>query len=125
MVYYIRLYLSLTRSSNIHLSGKVRKPIYCSPYLVQFKDTKYYETKMKVKIKPKNYLRYPYMDTFGRYDERSGTLYNDTNKSLGGHILRRTDGSILILFYTYRSVFLICQIFLKRKRQFLTSSFFS
>ena len=60
---------------------------------IQFKDRKYDNTKMTVKIKPKNYLRYPYMDTFARYDERSGTLYNDDNKSFGGHILRSTNGS--------------------------------
>lgn len=66
---------------------------YRYPDIVRFKDRKYDGTKMKVKIKPKNYLRYPYMDTFARYDERSGTLYNDDNKSLGGHILRNTDGS--------------------------------
>lgn len=60
---------------------------------IQFKDRKYDNIKMTVKIKPKNYLRYPYMDTFARYDERSGTLYNDDNKSFGGHILRSTNGS--------------------------------
>lgn len=66
---------------------------YSDTDIVQLKDIKYDGIKMTVKIKPKNYLQYPYMDTFGRYDERSGTLYNDTNKSLGGHILRRIDGS--------------------------------
>lgn len=66
---------------------------YSDTDIVQLKDIRYYDTKMTVKIEPKNYLQYPYMDTFARYDEHSGTLYNDTNKSLGGHILRKTDGS--------------------------------
>ena len=60
---------------------------------VQFKGKSYTDTKMTVKIKPKNYVTYPYMDTFPRYDERTGTLYNDSKKKLGGHILRSTSGS--------------------------------
>jgi hypothetical protein len=51
------------------------------------------DIKMTVKIEPINYGNYPYMDTFQRYDEGRGILYNDNIKKLGGHILTSTQGS--------------------------------
>jgi hypothetical protein len=51
--------------------------------------------KMIVKVNAKEYNKYPYLDTFRRYDKNEGILYNDNNKDneyAGMYILDRTDG---------------------------------
>jgi hypothetical protein len=52
----------------------------------------YNDVKMTVKIKSKEYDKYPYLDTFMRYEVRKGILHNDDNRSLGGRILKSTGG---------------------------------
>jgi len=50
---------------------------------------------MTVKVKDKDYNRYPYMDTFRRYDVSNGILYNDDNQDQeyeGQYILEDTGG---------------------------------
>jgi hypothetical protein len=50
---------------------------------------------MTVKVEPGNYRRYPYLDTFRRYDPDSGILYNDDEESSeysGNYLLHYTDG---------------------------------
>ena len=49
---------------------------------------------MSVKVKPKDYDEYPYMDTFKRYDQKTGMLFNDEDKdgNEGQYILEDTDG---------------------------------
>lgn len=63
--------------------------------VIVFKDKNYSNVEMTVKVKPKNYIKYPYMDTFSRYNERKGLLYNDDDKSLGGHILQDLHGGYI------------------------------
>lgn len=51
--------------------------------------------KMTVKVKDKDYNKYPYMDTFRRYDISDGILYNDDdqdNDYEGQYILEDTGG---------------------------------
>jgi hypothetical protein len=47
-----------------------------------------------VKIEKKNYDEYPYMDTFKRFDPKTGELFNDTEKdgNEGQYLLEDTDG---------------------------------
>jgi hypothetical protein len=52
----------------------------------------YNDVKMTVNIKSKEYDKYPYLDTFMRYEVRKGILHNDDNRSLGGRILKSTVG---------------------------------
>lgn len=50
---------------------------------------------MSVQVKDKDYNRYPYMDTFRRYDVSNGVLYNDDNQDRdyeGQYILEDTGG---------------------------------
>lgn len=49
---------------------------------------------MVVKIKVKDYVNYPYMDTFRRFDPERGKLFNDTERDghEGQRILDDTDG---------------------------------
>jgi len=49
---------------------------------------------MSVKVKPKDYDEYPYMDTFKRYDQKTGLLFNDEVKdgNEGQYILEDTGG---------------------------------
>ena len=50
---------------------------------------------MTVKVKDKDYNRYPYMDTFRRYDVSNGILYNDDDQDReneGQYILEDTGG---------------------------------
>ena len=49
---------------------------------------------MSVKVKPKDYGEYPYMDTFKRYDWKTGMLFNDEDKdgNEGQYILEDTGG---------------------------------
>jgi hypothetical protein len=53
------------------------------------------DVKMSVKIKKLKYEKYPYMDTFSRYDYVTGLLWNDAdkNKKTRGHVLQSTGGS--------------------------------
>lgn len=62
-------------------------------YGIVYKDVTYDNVNMTVKVKPGNYGNYPYMDTFSRYYDKKGILYNDDKKKLGGHILKSTQGS--------------------------------
>jgi hypothetical protein len=59
-----------------------------------YQGKKYDSVKMSVKIKKLNYEKYPYMDTFSRYDYVTGLLWNDYEKSsrTRGHILHSTEG---------------------------------
>jgi hypothetical protein len=50
---------------------------------------------MSVKIKSESYSRFPYVDTFRRYDPDSGILYNDDEEDSeyeGHYILADTGG---------------------------------
>ena len=50
---------------------------------------------MSVKVKKNSYGEFPYVDTFRRYDPRTGILYNDNNDeedSIGCYILDNTSG---------------------------------
>jgi hypothetical protein len=50
---------------------------------------------LSVKVEAKNYRRYPYMDTFRRYDSDEGILYNDDDEDEsyeGQYILNDTQG---------------------------------
>jgi hypothetical protein len=50
---------------------------------------------MSVKVKKNSYGEFPYVDTFRRYDPRTGILYNDNNDeedSIGCYILDSTSG---------------------------------
>jgi len=55
---------------------------------------KKHDIKMSVQIKKLKYEKYPYMDTFSRYDYVTGELWNDMNKNqrTRGHILTSTQG---------------------------------
>ena len=51
---------------------------------------------LTVEVKAKNYGRYPYMDTFRRFDPNEGTLYNDDDEDEsyeGQYILNDTGGN--------------------------------
>jgi hypothetical protein len=51
---------------------------------------------LEVQVKAKNYGRYPYMDTFRRFDPNEGILYNDDDEDEsyeGQYILNDTGGS--------------------------------
>lgn len=58
---------------------------------VSYKQSKF-EINMSVKIKPMEYNNYPYLDTFARYDYKSGLLFNDVSEDYGGYILRNLSG---------------------------------
>jgi hypothetical protein len=70
-----------------------RKPGNCYEREVVYQG-KENDVKMSVKIKKIKYKRYPYMDTFSRYDYAIGLLWNDMtrNKKTRGHILQSTQG---------------------------------
>jgi len=53
-----------------------------------------HRVKMSVQIKKLKYEKYPYMDTFSRYDYVTGELWNDMDKNqrTRGHILTSTQG---------------------------------
>jgi hypothetical protein len=55
---------------------------------------KKHDVQMSVQIKKLKYEKYPYMDTFSRYDYVTGLLWNDMNKNqkTRGHILTSTQG---------------------------------
>lgn len=61
--------------------------------VILYNNIKYYSAKIKVKVKPIEYNKYPYLDTLLRYDTKRGFLYNDEKIKLGGHILRSTSGT--------------------------------
>ena len=49
--------------------------------------------KIKVKTNKLEFDKYPYMDTFARYNSKKGILYSDRNEIELGHILTTTYGS--------------------------------
>lgn len=51
-----------------------------------------YYGSIKVKVKAKKYDKYPYMDTFCRFNFKKGILYNDSDSFQMGHILKNTNG---------------------------------
>lgn len=56
---------------------------------------KEFNAELKVEVKAKDYRRYPYMDTFRRFDPNTGFLYNDDESSSdysGQYILEDTGG---------------------------------
>lgn len=65
---------------------------FSSTDVVLYNGSKYTNTKIKIKVKPTEYNKYPYLDTFTRYDSKKGILYNDEDRDLGGYILRSTSG---------------------------------
>ena len=61
---------------------------------VTYKEKKYDDMDMAVKIKPGDYKTYPYLDTFMRYVPRTGMMYNDNRYSgTEGIMLTSTHGS--------------------------------
>ena len=66
---------------------------YNTPNIFYYKG-KEFEADMTVKIKPGMYDKYPYLDTFKRWDPKSGILYNDSKygDKIKGHILSSTVG---------------------------------
>lgn len=61
---------------------------------VIYQGKKHDDVKMSVQIKKLKYEKYPYMDTFSRYDYVTGELWNDMDKNqrTRGHILTSTQG---------------------------------
>jgi hypothetical protein len=61
---------------------------------VIYQGKKHHDVKISVQIKKLKYEKYPYMDTFSRYDYVTGLLWNDMNKNqrTRGHILTSTQG---------------------------------
>lgn len=61
---------------------------------VIYQGKKHHDVKMSVQIKKLKYEKYPYMDTFSRYDYVTGELWNDMNrnKNTRGYILTSTQG---------------------------------
>ena len=59
-----------------------------------YQGKKHQDVKMSVQIKKLKYEKYPYMDTFSRYDYVTGLLWNDQDKNqkTRGHILTSTHG---------------------------------
>ena len=59
-----------------------------------YQGKKHYDVKISVQIKKLKYEKYPYMDTFSRYDYVTGLLWNDMDKNqkTRGHILTSTQG---------------------------------
>ena len=59
-----------------------------------YQGKKHHDVKISVQIKKLKYEKYPYMDTFSRYDYVTGLLWNDMNKNqrTRGHILTSTQG---------------------------------
>jgi hypothetical protein len=59
-----------------------------------YQGKKHQDVKMSVQIKKLKYEKYPYMDTFARYDYVTGELWNDQDKNqkTRGHILNSTQG---------------------------------
>jgi hypothetical protein len=49
--------------------------------------------RLEVKLNKLEFNKYPYMDTFARYNSKKGILYNDSDSSKIGHILKSTYGS--------------------------------
>lgn len=54
---------------------------------------------MSVKVKPGEYSKYPYMDTFSRLDIKNGTLHNDRDSKKQGHILTSVEGTYWSKYY--------------------------
>jgi hypothetical protein len=57
-------------------------------------------TEMTVKVKKNDYIEFPYVDTFRRYDPNTGILYNDNEngeESIGNYILASTSGGYEIV----------------------------
>ena len=61
---------------------------------VIYQGKKHDDVKMSVQIKKLKYEKYPYMDTFSRYDYVTGELWNDMRKDnkVRGHVLTSTQG---------------------------------
>ena len=61
---------------------------------IVYQGKKHYDVKISVQIKKLKYEKYPYMDTFSRYDYVTGLLWNDMDKNqkTRGHILTSTQG---------------------------------
>jgi hypothetical protein len=59
-----------------------------------YQGKKHQDVKMSVQIKKLKYEKYPYMDTFSRYDYVTGELWNDMRKDnkVRGHVLTSTQG---------------------------------
>ena len=59
-----------------------------------YQGKKHHDVKISVQIKKLKYEKYPYMDTFSRYDYVTGELWNDMDKNqrTRGHILTSTQG---------------------------------
>jgi len=53
------------------------------------------DLKLKINTKPIRHVSYPYMDTFKRYDPRTGVLENTKDRLDGHYIIEATDGSYI------------------------------
>ena len=82
--------------------------------IIVYKKKKYTDVKISVKVKKGTYKKYPYMDTFSRLNVKTGTLYNDSNRSEPGHILSSLEGG-----YTGKYYPKMYQTLIKKFRDFL------
>ena len=70
------------------------------------------DKQLSVKVKPVIYSKYPYMDTFKKYNPENGKLYNDTDKddSEGMYLLEDTDGGYTEIGTSKWSDYYDCEI---------------
>lgn len=65
---------------------------------IKLTDENELEVDMTVKVKSGDYGRFPYLDTFRRYDSETGILYNDNDEGYQGHfILDDTSGGRTVI----------------------------
>ncbi len=86
---------SLNSYDNYTLYEYARKNnwgIIKSRKLIEYDEETYYLS-LEVKIKSKEYNKYPFLDTFSRFNYKKGLLYNDDNECEIGHILKDLYGS--------------------------------
>lgn len=120
-------FLDRVYSSEDYQIDKIRKWAIDKGYAIRYYNTGIFETtkilynkteyknvKMSVKIKPIDYDKYPYLDTFMSYDLKKGILYNEDKRHLGHLILRDTYGG-----YT-RSSLSRSSIIINRFRDFVS-----
>lgn len=93
-IYFIRDYQKNMMEKYANDKGWAYKSDSYSLTDILFNSNFYFDVNMVVKINPGEYLPYPYLDTFSRYDADNGLLYNDTNhgRKVRGHLLRMTEG---------------------------------
>jgi hypothetical protein len=75
----------------------------------KYRGVSYFDVKMSIKLKRKEYSKYPYLDTFYRYNSTNGIIYNFKEH---GHVLRSTSGG-------YERGISFIRIFLNKIRNFV------